>query len=79
MWFAVFVKNGDNIEMQYLKMLKKDQENDTSMIPRCLITKCLLAYLSSSVGKCLPNLLFSGEFLCEKSKPILTICIEMTS
>lgn len=63
MWFTVFVKTyDDNIEIQYHKMLKKDHENGTGMIPRCLITKCLLAYLSSSVGKCLPNLLFSGEF-----------------
>lgn len=62
MWFAVFVKTyDDNIEIRP-KMLKKDHENGTGMIPRCLITKCLLAYLSSSVGKCLPNLLFSGEF-----------------
>lgn len=62
MWFAVFVKTyDDNIEI-HPKMLKKDHENGTGMIPRCLITKCLLAYLSSSVGKCLPNLLFSGEF-----------------
>lgn len=60
MWFAVFVKTyDDNIEIHYLKMLKKDHENDTGMIPRCLITKCLLAQVW---GKCLPNLLFSGEF-----------------
>lgn len=35
MWFAVFVKTYDNIEIHYLKMLKKDHENDTGMIPRC--------------------------------------------